>query len=207
MTKKMASIAVVIALLGGLVIGGTIGGTPGAFAHTTQQDVEAELSVRDVLVRLVADETLTQEQADAVERALAESRPLHGFRHGDRRGTHRGAAGSGLGGLADLLDLDRRELRSALQDGATVGDLAAAAGLTTDDVVGAMLARVSERLDVAVSNGHIDEVEAAERLARFESRARDLVNGDGAFADRLLRRIGRSSRETIPVPAGSSHDA
>ncbi len=70
-----------------------------------------------------------------------------------------------------------------------------------------MLARVSERLDVAVSNGHIDEVEAAERLARFESRARDLVNGDGDFADRLLRRIGRSSRETIPVPAGSSHDA
>lgn len=190
MNKRLAALTVSGALLAGLFAGSVISSPVTAVAQEATDDATTEVapptSLQDVLDGLVTDGTLTQVQADAVADALADARADRGF--GDRRGHHRGHRGGfGAGALSEILGLEDGELRDALVDGSTIADLAAAAGLTTDEVVDALMADAQERIDEAVANGRIDAAEADEKLAEIEERVTELVNGEIDFSERRGR--------------------
>ena len=185
MKKKIAAATVSAALLGGIFAGSVVSSPVTAIAQEATDEAEATVrtTVSDVLDGLVADGTLTQAQADAVGDALSEVRIERG--HRGRRG-----GGHGFGSLSEILGLEAGEFRDAIAGGATIADLAEQAGLSTDDVVDALLADAEERIDAAVADGRLDADEAAEKQAQLEERITDLVNGDIELGRRGGRGFG-----------------
>ena len=115
--------------------------------------------ITEILSPLVDDGTLTQAQADAVAEVLAE-----------RAGEFRGRHGAHLEEVAEFLGITSEEIREALQDGSTLGEIADANGSSADELIAFMVEQASERLDQAVAEGRITEEEAAERLAEITER-------------------------------------
>lgn len=210
MKKSLASITVAASLLGGA--GGAIVFAPNLVSAQTEADTTTEAEVdttagtdtttapergawlAEVLDGLVADGTLTADQADAVADAIAEARPERGEGHWGR-----GHRGEGLEELTDLLGLEPAEIAEALRSGESLADIATAQGVDPQEVIDAMVERVAEHLDEAVADGRIDEDAAAERLAEMTERLTDRVNGEldfegrggfGRFGDRGDRQFG-----------------
>lgn len=82
--------------------------------------------VDDALGGLVDDGTITRDQADAVETALADARPErgHGFRHLP-----------GLEAATEVLGLSAEEVRAALGEGQTLAEVAEEQGVAVEDLV------------------------------------------------------------------------
>jgi hypothetical protein len=122
--------------------------------------------VSEALDDLVADGTITQQQADAVDQALADARPERIHRHG-RGGPFRGFLG--LEAAADAIGIDETDLRDALRNGQTIAEVAEANGVEVQAVIDAMTAAAEARLDEAMAN-------ADERLADLEEKITELVD-------------------------------
>jgi len=127
--------------------------------------------VDEALSGLVEDGTLTQEQADAVEQALEDARP-EGFGH---RG---GGLHADLSTVAEALGVSEDDLRTALEDGQSLAEVAEEQGVDTQEVVDAIVAAQQERLDEAVADGDLTQERADEIAADAEERAIALVNGE-----------------------------
>lgn len=121
------------------------------------------------LAPLVDDDTITQEQADAVADTLADHLPR--LRAGLMRGLH------AVDDAADFLGMTARELVEALRDGATLAGLAEDHG-GADALIDHLVGLVEVHLDQAVADGRLTEEEAAERLAEATERITALVNGE-----------------------------
>lgn len=171
MKKKIASLAVALAALGG-----TAALVPAV--ASAQDDPPAEESVdssrvdflTQTLQPLLDDGTLDQGQLDAVVAALEEARPE------GRRGHHRGFRSFDT--LTDVLGVEAEELREALMDGQSVADIAAANGVDVQTVIDALVAEANARLDEAVAAGRIDEADADEKRADIEEKITARVNGE-----------------------------
>ncbi|HLM29681.1 MAG TPA: hypothetical protein VK360_07150 [Acidimicrobiales bacterium] len=96
-----------------------------------------------------------------------------------------GRCGQGLEAVAEAVGVSTDELREALGGGQTIAEVAEANGTDPQDVIDALVAGGTERLDAAVADGRIDQATADERIETLPERAADLVNGD---LDRDLRR-------------------
>ena len=131
--------------------------------------------VADALSGLVEDGTLTQEQADAVEDALADARPHGAFGDDHHRG---GGWHAGLSTVAEALGVSEDDLRGALEDGQTIAEVAEEQGVEVQDVVDAVVAAQQERLDEAVADGDLTQEEADEIAADVEERVTAFVNGE-----------------------------
>ena len=152
--------------------------------------------VSEALDGLVADGTITQQQADAVDQALDEARPERGPR-GDR-GHHGpfgrfGPAGRGVGleAAAEAIGIEQDALRDALRDGQTIAEVAEANGVDVQVVIDAMVAAAQERIDEAIAD--VDE-RLADLRADHRARQRRLPGAsapsDRGFDRRLDRRLG-----------------
>lgn len=152
---------------------------------TTDDTAPAEIGdrLRDTLQELVDDGTLTAGQADAVTTHLIENRPERlnrgGHRdHGDRGGRrgHGGFDRSGV--ITDLLGIDAETLRDELRSGSTLAEIAEANGVETSALIDAIVAQAGERFDTAVENERLTAEEAAEKLAEFEAKVTERINGN-----------------------------
>jgi len=127
----------------------------------------------------VEDGRLTAEQADALkERLEAGDVPLlmgPWSGHGPGHGFHGGFAG-GFDAAAAYLGLSEDELRTALEDGDTLAEVAEEQDKSVDGLVDAMVAAARAHLDEAVEEGRITEEMRDSMLATLEERIRDHVN-------------------------------
>ena len=190
MRKQLAIVGLGAGLLGGGAAGlAFTGGTGLASAQTeTTAPTPADSStttdtapndrpdrsakLTEALAPLVSDGTLTQAQADKVVETLNAAGPLGG---GHGRG---GRGGPGLEAAATALGLTADELRTELQDGSTVAEVASEKGVDLTTVTDAMLAEKKERLAEAVASGKITQEDADERLANAPERITAHVNGE-----------------------------
>ncbi len=190
MRKQLAIVGLGAGLLGGGAAGlAFTGGTGLASAQTeTTAPTPADNSTTtdtapndrpdrsakliEALAPLVSDGTLTQAQADKVVETLNAAGPLGG---GHGRG---GRGGPGLEAAATALGLTADELRTELQDGSTVAEVASEKGVDLTTVTDAMLAEKKERLAEAVASGKITQEDADERLANAPERITAHVNGE-----------------------------
>ena len=85
---------------------------------------------------------------------------------------------AGFEAAAEAIGIEPSALRDALQDGQTIAEVAEANGVDPADVIAAMVADAQERIAQAVTDGHITQEEADERLADLEQRMTDIVNGE-----------------------------
>ena len=83
--------------------------------------------------------------------------------------------GTALGGrVVEFLEMDRQELGGAVRGGASIADLA---GDRVDELVADLVARATERIEQAVTDGRLDRDRADEILARVEERITARLNG------------------------------
>jgi hypothetical protein len=182
MKKQMAAVAMGAALLGGGAAGAalmapTIASADSASSTTTAPNgtdsAEAKPGawVDDVFKKLVSDGTITQAQADKVQAALEAARPA-----GGPGGP--GGRGPGLDAAAKALGIDASELRTDLQSGKTIAEVAKAKGVDVQTVIAALVTEMQSHLADAVSSGRLTQAQADEMKADATERATALVNGE-----------------------------
>ncbi len=177
--------AAAIGLTVGLLAGGTAGlaiGVPalsGAQETTTTAPATAQAArpdkgqhVRDALQPLIDDGTITQAQADAVITALEAARPEGG------PGMGHGGRGPGLDAAATALGISEDEVRTAVEGGQSLAELAQSRGVDPQVVIDAMVAELQAHLAEEVASGEHTQEEADAKLAAATERITAMVNGE-----------------------------
>lgn len=98
--------------------------------------------------------------------------------------------------LQNLTNLDAATIRTELQNGRSLAQIAAAYGSSGDALVQAVVDAAKTRLDQAVSNGRLTQAEADQMLAAIRERATTLVNDTTVgtqLADRAAKAAERST--------------
>jgi hypothetical protein len=187
--NRVAIFGLVAGVLGGGVAG--IALTSPGVAHgdtstttTTKDGAKSSAAPRDdylerALAPLVANGTITQQQADAVIKALRDARPDHvggAGAFGSARGVR--VFGDVFDAAAKALGMSTDDLRAALRDGKSIADIAKDKQVDTSKVVDAVVAAVRADLDQAVKDGKLTQAQADEKLQNLQSRITAIVNGD-----------------------------
>jgi len=154
--------------------------TPAAPVDPARPDQSTKLG--EVLKPLVDDGTITQDQADKVIAAIVAAHPAgdHGgpMGHGGFGGP-RGLIGQGLDVVATTLGITNDEVITALKDGQTLAELAVSKGKTAEDVIDAIVAEATTRINTAVTDGKLTQAQADDALANVTKFTTDFVNNGG----------------------------
>jgi hypothetical protein len=188
MNKKLAAATIVAGLgIGGFT--GTILGTPGVSSAQTTSSTIAPAATgtadpaakpkpfADAIAGLVKDGTLTQAQADKVTAALIAARPAG---DGEGRGGHGGPGmgrGMGLDAAATALGMTAADLRTAVQGGQTIAQVATSKGVDLQKVVDAIVADYKTKEQAEVATGDHTQAEVDAKVADFTTKVTDMVNG------------------------------
>ena len=149
-----------------------------ATADETRPDPTTRL--QEVLQPLIDDGTITQAQADKVIATLVAAGPVGGGHRGPGGfGGHHGP-GIGLDVVATTLGITADEVRTAVQGGQTIAELAVSKGKTAQDVIDAVVADATTRINTAVTDGKLTQAQADERLADLPTRVTEFVNNTPA---------------------------
>jgi hypothetical protein len=138
----------------------------------------------------VAAGKLTKEQGDEAKKRLESGAgPILGFGGGPGPGGPRGGgpgfghggpgfhAGLGLDAAATYLGLSEDALRTQLQSGKSLADVAKAQNKDVAGLKAAMKAAVTKQLDQAVTDKHLTADERTKILADIDSRLDDVIAG------------------------------
>ncbi len=150
---------------------GTTGTTD---TDNARPDRTAELTA--VLQPLVDDGTITQAQMDAVVTALEAAGPIGGGHGGGPGGRHGMGGGASLDVVATTLGITADDVRTALQSGTTLAELATQHGSTADALIAAIVADRTADINQAVTDGKLTQEEADTKLADLTTRVTDFVN-------------------------------
>jgi hypothetical protein len=178
-SKRLAKAGLAIGLLGGGAAGFALGspGVSGAQTDSTTPSTTApadvtadrETRLRETLKPLLDDGTITQAQLDAVVAALKDAKPL-----GDHRG---GGIRVDLSVAASTIGVTTDELKTALQSGQSIADVATSKSVDPQTVIDAMVAAMNQRLAESVTAGKLTQEKADELAASATTRITDIVNG------------------------------
>lgn len=138
---------------------------------------EQGVDVQTVVDALVADAIA---RLDELEASLPERMAdlVNRTDWGDGPGGHPFARMLGLETAADAIGITTAELRTALQDGSTIAEVAAANDVDVQTVIDALVAEATTRIDAAVADGRLDADRADTLKANLEQRITDRVNGE-----------------------------
>jgi hypothetical protein len=126
----------------------------------------------------VAAGTLTEAEGTAMKARIASSDfPLLGGGHGGRGGPggHHGFAD--LSTAATYIGVTEAALRTSLESGKTLADVAKANGKTVDGLVAALTSAAKTRIAADVKAGRLTEAQSKQILADLSTRITERVNG------------------------------
>lgn len=194
MNTKLTLVLASTAIAGGIALGASAipamasstTPTPSASSSTGSSDssttdaartADIEARIASDLAGLVTDGTLTQEQADKVASTLAAKMPAGGRGgHGDHGG--RGGFG-GLTAAATAIGVTEDELRTQLEAGKSVADVAQANGVSEQTVIDAIVAEAKTHFAAEVASGEHTQAEVDAKLADLEARVTTMVETAG----------------------------
>jgi len=173
-------VAAVAAAVGDSTTDSTVPGDTTAPDTTTRPDPTKRLQA--VLQPLIDDGTITQAQADKVIAALVAALPQVDHKGGPMGG-HRGGPGAligeGLDVVATTLGITPDEVRTALENGQSLADLAVSKGKTAQDVIDAVVAEATTKINAQVTAGHLTQAQADQLIAGLTTGVTAFVNGTG----------------------------
>lgn len=226
-----------IAVIGGTLLA-LAAGSAGAIAATSSDEAkEREKTVLDTaaqkldvtpdelrgalragrtaqLDQAVKDGTLTQKQADRIKERMASSGlVLGGGGKGGPGGRHRGGPGGGREMMTDVakaLGLTAAQLRTQLEDGKTIAEVAKVQNKDLDDVKAAVKKAAVARLDQQVKDGDItptqrDDIaehldDHIDRLGEKPFGGRGPGRGPGGPGAPPARQEGKTNQDGSYVP-------
>lgn len=187
--------------LAGMGVGAVLAPAAASAASSTTTTVSDRLStIKSALSGLVSDGSITQAQADKVATTLNSTLPK-GFGGRGGRGVDLSTAATVIGTTVD-------ELRTDLQSGKTLAQIAQAKGITQSTLVDKLVASAKAKIAADVKAGTITQAQADERLADLQTRITQQVTstrqpgGHDHGASTGGTTGGTSS--TTPAPSASS---
>jgi hypothetical protein len=180
------------ALVAVVVVGGAIAATqltPKQESQAVLSDAAAELGVESSELRealenalsnrvdaAVAAGRLTEAQGEAMKQRIASGDvPLVGLGGpGFGRGLHHHG---GLEAAASYLGMTEAKVRTALENGQTLAQLAKARDKSVDGLVAAMTKAETAKLNAAVKAGRLTDAQRDSIVAGLKDRITDMVNG------------------------------
>ena len=128
--------------------------------------------------------TITEAQAaEMKQRIEAGAVPLVGIGHGP--GGHRGHHGFvDFAAAAEFLGITEAKLRTSLESGDTLAEIAKANGKTAAGLVDALVAAAKTDLDEKVATGRITATQRTAIVAGLDERIQDVVDGEFSFGFR-----------------------
>jgi hypothetical protein len=214
--------ALVLAVSGaGAAVAATKLRTPKAESEAVLNDVAGQLGVtperltnafktalKNRVDQAVKDGRLTKAQGDRLKAAIdRESVPMLGpglgFRH------HKGGFGfrheraGKLEAAAKYLGMTNAALRSALEDGKTLAQIAKDRNKSVDGLVNALVAEKKQGIDQAVEDGHLTRAQADRFIQGLRTRITDMVNGRRPDRPKFHRFRGGPNGDfsSLPAPA------
>jgi hypothetical protein len=180
-SKRLAKAGLALGLIGGSAAGFALS-TPGVSGAQTDSTTpstttsaatkpDREAHLRETLKPLLDNGTLTQAQVDSVVGALKAAEPIGGHRGGSR------GVGADISVAATAIGITNDELRTALQSGQSIADVATAKGVAPQAVIDAMVAAMKQRLAESVTAGKLTQAKADELATSATTRITDVVNG------------------------------
>lgn len=130
--------------------------------------------LKEALAGLVSDGTITQAQADKVASTLADRMPA-----GGRGGPGGPGGGRHLEAAATALGVSAADLRTALEGGKSLADVAAEKGVAKDKLISDLVKAAETRLAEEVSSGRLTQAQADERKADLTARITQQVDRKG----------------------------
>ena len=166
---------------------GQLGVQPGALSSALTKAIEDQIQAE------VTSGQLTQAQADALKAQVEAGKiPLFGGGGFGLGGGFRGGPGGastfgfGVGGdsgaAATYLGLSADQLKTQIQGGKTLAQIATAQGKTADGLVQAILAAQESNLDKLVTAGKLTSDQEKAIEAKLQTMITNLVNGTGPTA-------------------------
>ncbi|MDX6617890.1 MAG: hypothetical protein QOK36_276 [Gaiellales bacterium] len=168
---------------------GTLGVDPTKLSDALKQALENQVDGQ------VTAGTLTQAQADVIKKRIADgTQPIfggrgfgafghrgglgrHGFGGHGFRGRHGGfGLMAGVDDIATFLGLKPADLRTQLEAGKSLADIAKAQGKTVAELEAAITTAVTKRLDAAVTANKLTKDQEQKILASLAARVGDYVN-------------------------------
>jgi transposase len=128
------------------------------------------------LKQAVTDGRLTQAQADTKLANMKltlpshlQTKPVLGLPMGGKGGRGFGRGGANSAAIAKALGITEAELRTEVQTGKTIAQIAQAKGVSLNTVVDAVVAAETERLKQAVTDGRITQEQADAKIAQLKT--------------------------------------
>lgn len=166
-------------ILSGALLGGTAAAlvvTP-ASAETSSNPVTSRLAhLKNALSGLVKDGTLTQSQADKVAETLDKTLPMPGPGGFGGPRHHGHFMHLELATAAKTLGLSEEALRTQLESGKSLADVAKAQNVSVDTLISALVDAAKADLAAAVKAGRLTQAQADEISATLKERITDHVN-------------------------------
>jgi hypothetical protein len=198
----IGALVAILAIGAGVAAADSIGNDQDAFLNNVAKRLNvtpAELKAalkganEDRIDAAVAAGKITKAQGEAMKQRAAQG----GVPFLGGGGHHRGGPGFGhhggasLGAAAKYLGLTEAELRTQLESGKTLAQIAKDKGKTADGLKKALTDATKIKLDAAVKAGTITQAQADEILKRTTEHLDDLVNGTlGPHGGRGHHRFG-----------------
>jgi hypothetical protein len=191
--KIFIGAAVVVAAAGGgVAVAASKDTSPGAESKAVIDDAAKQLGIpsaklsaalktalADRVDAAVAAGRITKAQGDAMKQRIQSGDfPVLGGFHGGRFGHHDGLF-PGLVPAAGYIGVTEAQLRTELESGKTLAQVAQAHGKTADGLIAALVAASKSRLDKAVSAGRITKAQEDQLVSNLKARITELVNRTG----------------------------
>lgn len=184
-TRAPAMVLAVTTGLAGLGIGAIVAPVAASAATSGGTTVSQRLTaIKNALAGLVKDGTLTQAQADKVATTLDSKLPERQF------GGHGMRMGAGLDEAASIIGISEAELRTQLQSGKTLAEVAKAEGMSESTLVNKLVAAAKTRLADAVKAGRLTQAQADQMTTDLQERITDMVTRSGPMGGRMHHRFG-----------------
>lgn len=188
--KVAAGTVAALALLGGggAIAATKLGGSPGAESKAIVNDAAQQLGVQpseltsalkkaleNRIDEAVAAGRLTKAQGEEMKQRIESDDfplfgpPFLGF-------GHIGPLFHGLDAAAEYLGLTESQLRTQLNSGKTLAEIAKAQDKSVDGLIAALKADTKKKLDAAVAAGRLTKADEEQILSDLDKRLSDLVN-------------------------------
>ena len=171
-SRPMSKAIVGASVLGGALVGASFVGSAGAYGGLEDEPADAtqDTSTEDVLDTTGGENVQVQDaETPEGDDVTPEAEGTEGEREGRRGG------GCNLEEIAAAIGIDEDSLRSELESGQSIADVAEANGVDSAVIVDLLVDQAEERIADKVEAGRITEDEAAEKLADVEERAEERV--------------------------------
>ena len=196
-SKRMSGLVLAgVVGLAGVGIGAAIGPVGASAATATTQAVTDRVTaIKDALAGLVKDGTLTQAQADKVATTVDGALPKRGF------GRHGGRSGLDLATAASVIGVTRDELRTALESGKTLAQVAQGKNISQATLVDKLVAAEKTRIAAAVKAGRLTQAQADSMTADLPTRVTERVTSTRPAGGRAHHRENGYGGGTRPTPS------